>query len=164
MQCEDSHNRKAVPCHTSKFSPFGTLQNHCASEGPCTPRPPGARPPHACSRGSRPRLTPCPPRLQLTQRDPTSHAAWCLSLPHCSSRPPAVPCRCRTWNAMSPADPSHSGHRHLAWRGTVTESHAAVGAGGEGVCSVHISFMASPPPWAAPTQPQARFNVVVRHL
>lgn len=133
MQCKDRRNRKAVPCHTSKFSPFGTLRNHCASEGPCSPRPPGARPPQACSRGSRPRLTPCPPRLRLTQRHPTSHAAWRLSLPHCSSRPPAVPCRCRTWNATSPADPSALGLARNCHR----ESRSRWGRRGRGVQCPH---------------------------
>lgn len=145
MQCKDSHNRKAVPCHTSKFCPFGTLRNHCASEGPCTPHPPGARPPHACSRGSRPRLTPCPPRLWLTQRDPTSHAAWRFSLPHCSSRPPRRA-------VMMPYEERHESCRPVALRpsalGLARNCHRVTQPSGQERkgCAVPTSVLWPPPP------------------
>lgn len=127
MQCKDSRNRKAASFLLSV--PSGTTV-HQRDRAPPDPRGHGLLRPAAGAHVHA--WHPAHPACG-SQRHPTSHAAWRLSLPHCSSRPPAVPCRCRTWNAMSPADPSALGLARNCHR----ESRSRRGRRGRGVQCPH---------------------------
>lgn len=144
MQCKNSHNRKVVPCYTSKFSSFGTCWNCCAPEGPRIPSLPGARPPHACSQGSHPRLMPCSPGKRLTRLDPTSRAAWRLSLPHCSTRA-SLPRRdavCEMQQVLLTCRPPAIS----TWRGEELPQRVTQPSGQEGKgCAVSTSVLWPPP-------------------
>lgn len=161
LQCKNSRNGTAVPCDTSSLPAVGTCRSCCGPRDGARP-PSRARPPHGRSQGSPPCLMPCalggssrgwilPHRLPGSQPAPPQRPA---SLPRrdavCDVRPVLLTCR----------PPAIS----TAWRGTAMESYAAIGAGGEGVRGVHVSFMACPCPWAAPAQPQAQVKVALQVL